>query len=58
MAERAPAPWTASPVGGIGHKSIGWWGMLCLIATEASLFAYLLFSYSIYAVQHDRSWCL
>src|SRR5665213_3157365 len=23
----------------------GWWGMICLIATEASLFAYLLFSY-------------
>jgi heme/copper-type cytochrome/quinol oxidase subunit 3 len=23
----------------------GWWGMICLVATEAALFAYLLFSY-------------
>lgn len=44
------------PVGGIGHKSIGWWGMLCLIASEASIFAYLLFSYYFYAIQNDRSW--
>lgn len=30
--------------------------MLCLIGTEASLFAYLLFSYYYFAVQYGRSW--
>ena len=44
------------PVGALGHNAVGWWGMLCLIATEASLFAYLLFSYYYFAVQHGKSW--
>lgn len=44
------------PVGSRGRNGVGWWGVLCLIATEASLFAYLLFSYYYFAVQHDRSW--
>ena len=35
----------ALPVGSAGHRASGWWGMWCLIATEAALFAYLLFSY-------------
>lgn len=35
----------ALPVGSKGHHASGWWGMLALIATEAMLFAYLLFSY-------------
>jgi len=46
----------ALPVGSLGHNAVGWWGMLCLIATEASLFAYLLFSYYYFAVQHGKSW--
>lgn len=33
------------PVGGAGKGSTGWWGMMLLIVTEASLFVYLLFSY-------------
>jgi heme/copper-type cytochrome/quinol oxidase subunit 3 len=33
------------PVGSAGHKSSGWYGVLTLIVTEASLFVYLLFSY-------------
>lgn len=33
------------PVGGLGKGATGWWGMVLLIATEASLFVYLLFSY-------------
>lgn len=33
------------PVGSAGRKSSGWFGMMTLIATEASLFLYLLFSY-------------
>lgn len=34
----------------------GWWGLACLIATEGSLFAYLLFSYAYIAVQHGPGW--
>ena len=33
------------PVGSKGRLSSGWWGMITVIGTEASLFAYLLFSY-------------
>ena len=33
------------PVDAEGHRATGWWGMVLLIATEASLFAYLLASY-------------
>ncbi len=32
------------PIGSIGHHASGWYGTWALIATEASLFAYLLFS--------------
>jgi heme/copper-type cytochrome/quinol oxidase subunit 3 len=38
------------PVGSAGRKSAGWFGMLTLIATEASLFVYLLFSYFYFAI--------
>lgn len=44
------------PVGSIGYKSFGWWGMLAIIMSEGSLFAYLLFSYYYYAVQYGRDW--
>lgn len=44
------------PVGAVGHKSFGWWGMLTVIMTEASLFAYLLFVYYYFIVQHGRAW--
>ncbi|MBK4736597.1 cytochrome c oxidase subunit 3 [Noviherbaspirillum pedocola] len=39
------------PVGSVGHRASGWWGMWTVIATEASLFAYLLFSYAYLASQ-------
>jgi heme/copper-type cytochrome/quinol oxidase subunit 3 len=55
MAEVVQAP-AALPVGACGRNSVGWWGVLCLIATEASLFAYLLFSYAYLAVQRGESW--
>jgi heme/copper-type cytochrome/quinol oxidase subunit 3 len=38
-------PVTRMPVGSPGRKSSGWYGILALIATEASLFVYLLFSF-------------
>ncbi|HEV7157126.1 MAG TPA: cytochrome c oxidase subunit 3 [Caulobacteraceae bacterium] len=44
------------PVGSKGRDSVGWWGVLCLIATEASLFAYLLFSYYYIGVQRGPAW--
>lgn len=44
------------PVGGVERTSVGWWGMVCFIATEASLFAYLLFSYFYLAVELDSNW--
>ena len=43
-------------VGSNGRNSAGWWGVLCLIATEAALFSYLLFSYYYLAVQYGPSW--
>lgn len=39
------------PVGAIDTRTNGWWAVVWLIATEASLFAYLLFSYYYIAVQ-------
>jgi heme/copper-type cytochrome/quinol oxidase subunit 3 len=42
---------TTLPVGSKGHDASGYWGMLTLIATEAALFAYLLFSY-FYIASH------
>ena len=44
------------PVAAEGRNSVGWWGMLCLIATESSLFAYLLFSYYYTAAQRGPAW--
>jgi heme/copper-type cytochrome/quinol oxidase subunit 3 len=38
------------PIGSAGRKSSGWFGMLSLIATEASIFLYLLFSYYYVAI--------
>lgn len=44
------------PIGPYDHKGPGWWGVLCLIGTEAALFAYLLFSYFYFDVQLPHSW--
>ena len=44
------------PVNGTGRLSTGWWGMLCLVATEAILFAYLIFSYAYLGVQAPGGW--
>jgi len=38
------------PVGSPQAKSSGWFGMMTLIVTEASLFLYLLFSYFYFAI--------
>src|SRR5437763_1494077 len=39
------------PVGALDTRASGWWAMIFTIFTEASLFAYLLFSYYYLAVQ-------
>lgn len=44
-------PATKLPVGAIDTRSTGWWAMIFVVFTEASLFAYLLFSYYYLAVQ-------
>lgn len=45
MAELIIAQPEKLPVGPIGRNGIGWWGVGALIASEAALFAYLLFSF-------------
>ena len=50
-AERRPLP-----VGSTDGRDTGWWGMMMLIATEASLFGYLLFGYYYFAAEFGRSW--
>jgi cytochrome c oxidase subunit 3 len=44
------------PVGSKAHHASGWWGMLTVIATEATLFAYLLFSYFYIASHAQGAW--
>lgn len=44
------------PVGSVGELSSGWWGMAAMIATEASLFGYLIFSYLYLASQTTQHW--
>ena len=39
------------PVGALDTRASGWWAMIFTVFTEASLFAYLLFSYYYLAVQ-------
>jgi heme/copper-type cytochrome/quinol oxidase subunit 3 len=39
------------PVGALDTRASGWWAMIFTVFTEASLFAYLLFSYFYLAVQ-------
>jgi cytochrome c oxidase subunit III len=46
------------PVGPIGRHGIGMWGVGTLIATEAALFAYLLFSYYYLGASARPGWLL
>jgi heme/copper-type cytochrome/quinol oxidase subunit 3 len=42
--------------GAMDARGAGWWGTVTLIATEACLFAYLLFSYYYMAFHYGRIW--
>ncbi|HEY3731021.1 MAG TPA: cytochrome c oxidase subunit 3 [Steroidobacteraceae bacterium] len=46
------------PVGPTGRKGLGSWGVATLIATEAALFSYLLFSYFYDGVATPKGWLL
>lgn len=56
MTETVLAPALELPVGSIGHRGVGYWGLVFAIVTESALFAYLLFSYYYCAVQLGPNW--
>jgi cytochrome c oxidase subunit I+III len=44
------------PEGASGRRSVGWWGMMCVVATEGAFFAYLLFSYFYLGSLSSNPW--
>ena len=44
------------PMGAIGTSASGWWGAWFLMISEASLFAYMFFTYFYYSVQPQANW--
>jgi len=44
------------PVGASGDHSVGWWGMIGVVVTEAAFFSYLLFSYFYLGTQSLNPW--
>jgi heme/copper-type cytochrome/quinol oxidase subunit 3 len=56
MAERIIAEPGQLPVGPIGRSGIGWWGVATLVASEAALFSYLLFSYYYIGASAQPAW--
>jgi cytochrome c oxidase subunit 3 len=49
-------PSRALPVGSVGRRPGGYWGMWTLIGTEAALFGYLIFSYLYLYSQSGTHW--
>lgn len=61
MSEASPHPvfpyQPALPMGSVGRRSSGFWGAVFLILSEASIFAYLFFSYFYFSIQpHPGPW--
>jgi heme/copper-type cytochrome/quinol oxidase subunit 3 len=54
MSDAAGTP--ALPVGIVGRRGPGWFGLWCLIGTEAALFAYLLFGFLYSWAQGVNHW--
>jgi cytochrome c oxidase subunit I+III len=48
----------ALPVGPIGRRGLGYWGIATMIASEAALFSYLLFSYYYTGATAQPGWLL
>jgi heme/copper-type cytochrome/quinol oxidase subunit 3 len=46
------------PVGPIGRAGLGWWGVALLVASEAALFSYLLFSYYYIGASAPPGWLM
>jgi heme/copper-type cytochrome/quinol oxidase subunit 3 len=46
------------PVGPIGRRGLGWWGVGALVASEAALFSYLLFAYYYTGATAEPGWLL
>jgi len=46
------------PVGPVGRRGLGFWGMATVIATEAALFTYLLFAYYYLGAAGPPGWVL
>ena len=49
-------PFGDLPVGASGRRSVGWWGVACVVVTEGAFFAYLLFSYFYLASIASNPW--
>jgi cytochrome c oxidase subunit III len=58
MAEAALSQPGQLPVGPIRRHGVGWWGAGTLIASEAALFGYLLFSYYYLGATNPVGWLL
>ncbi len=58
MAEHAVSQPQDLPVGPTVRRGVGIWGMWTVIATEAALFTYLLFSYFYLGAQGSPGWLL
>lgn len=46
------------PVGPVGRRGLGWWGVGALVSTEAALFAFLLFSYYYTCATAPHDWVI
>jgi cytochrome c oxidase subunit III len=46
------------PVGPVGRRGLGWWGVGTLVASESALFAYLLFAYYYTGATAPHGWLL
>lgn len=44
------------PMGSIGTSASGWWGAWILMLSEATLFAYLFFTYFYFSIQPPANW--
>ncbi len=46
------------PVGPVGRRGLGWWGVGTLVASETALFGYLLFAYYYTCAVEPPGWLL
>jgi len=58
MTEELLVPSRSLPVGPIGRRGVGWWGVGTLVASEAALFTYLLFAYFYLGATAGDGWVL